>query len=81
VAVVKFSFDDLKEDTLAYLADNPMGGSLHIVLEDCNVEDEDVAWCIEYARSRWDVDGWYLAVKLFHASKRTRLRLASLPRP
>jgi hypothetical protein len=36
---------------------NEAGGSLHIVLDDGNIDDDDVDWCIARARERGDEDG------------------------
>lgn len=40
---------------------NGAGGSLHIVLDDLNVEDSHVDWCREYAAKNGDHDGVFLA--------------------
>lgn len=36
------------------LPGNGAGGSLHVVLDDCNLDRENVEWCIEYARKAND---------------------------
>lgn len=43
------------------LPGNTCGGSLHIVLDDFNTEDEHVEWCRNHAQEKGDVDGVYLA--------------------
>ena len=37
--------------------DNSCGGSLHIVLDDGNVEEESVCFCLKEAQTRSDSDG------------------------
>lgn len=47
------------------IGDNGMsGGSLHIILEDGNFEDEHVDWCIKYATEEGDGFGVLLATML-----------------
>ena len=38
-SLVKYLYDDLHEGA---------GGMLHIVLDDCNIDDDDLEWCLEY---------------------------------
>lgn len=40
-----------------YLKQEPTGGSLHIVIEDGNLEDDHVAWCAGYAYGINDLEG------------------------
>ena len=54
---------------------NCNGGSLHIVLEDCNLKDSDVQFCIDYAKEKGDADGMALAEKLLLMSKTQRKKL------
>lgn len=54
---------------------NGVGGSLHIVLEDGNVEDHHVRWCLECAEKHGDTDGVELAKLLLAMSKTQRLKL------
>ena len=62
----------------AYYAEpeNVCGGSLHIVLDDCNVRDSDVEFCIEYAKERGDRAGVLLGEILRRMSKTQRLKIA-----
>lgn len=50
----------LEEDICELFKIAPAGGGLHIVLDDCNVEDEDIQWCIdnidEFANSEYEKD-------------------------
>lgn len=55
---------------------NCSGGSLHIVLEDGNIEDSHVRFCIEFAREEGDPDGVALAETLLSMSKTQRKRLS-----
>ena len=56
-------------------AGNGVGGSLHIVLEDGNVTDDNVRYCLNWAREHGDTDGVRLAELLLRMSKTQRLRL------
>lgn len=62
---------------IAYCAKdgNGVGGSLHIVLDDGNVNDGHVEWCIEHARELGDEDGVKLGKILLQMSKTQRLKL------
>ena len=51
---------------------NECGGSLHIVLDDGNVRDSDVAFCRQLAEERGDTDGIVLADVLMQMSKTQR---------
>lgn len=59
---------------------NECGGSLHIVLDDGNVETEHVAYCQQYAKDRGDDFGYALAGLLLRMSKTQRLKLYHSPR-
>jgi hypothetical protein len=54
---------------------NGAGGSLHIVLDDGNVEDGSVDHCIEFAKESGDVDGERLGQLLRSMSATQRKRL------
>lgn len=56
--------------------ENGVGGSLHIVLEDCNVSDDDVESCIKWAINEGDEEGERLARILLRMSKTQRRKLA-----
>ena len=58
--------------------ENAAWGSLHIVLDDGNVRDSDVEFCIGWAADRGDVEGEVLARILRTMSKTQRLRLGAL---
>lgn len=55
---------------------NAVGGSLHIVLDEGNVHDDHVRFCIRSARERSDSYGEQLGVLLLAMSKTQRLKLS-----
>ena len=61
----------------AYYAkpNNGVGGSLHIVLEDGNIETSHIEFCMEYARENNDPDGVVLAKLLMKMSRTQRRKL------
>jgi hypothetical protein len=61
---------------LAYYRDNPAWGSLHIVLDDGNVDDASVRFCEEYATEKGDHEGAELARILMRMSRTQRAKLA-----
>ena len=75
-------FADLVEDVRALYASEHgrMGGCLHIVLDDGNIRDSDVTFCVEWAEQRGCESCADLARRLLQASQRTRLRLHRAPR-
>jgi hypothetical protein len=56
--------------------ENSVGGNLHIVLEDKNVKDSDVIFCLNQAIDKDDLDGEVLARQILSMSKTQRLKLA-----
>ena len=54
---------------------NGVGGALHIVLDDENVEDEHIEYCKQYAAEIGDTDGIALAELLLRMSKSQRHKL------
>lgn len=59
-------------------AGNPLGGSLHVVLDDGNVEDYFVRACLERCVENGDVEGERLARLLLRMSKTQRTKLSAL---
>jgi hypothetical protein len=57
---------------------NEVGGVLHIVLDDGNVHDEDVRYCIEEADAQGDELGSTLGRVLLRMSKTQRAKLSSM---
>ncbi len=58
--------------------ENCVGGNLHIVLEDSNVENSHIKYCLEQAKTAGDKDGVRIAELLFQMSKTQRRKLALL---
>lgn len=56
--------------------ENGAWGSLHIVLDDDNVRDSDVEFCIQRAKDKNDLEGEELGKILLQLSKTQRLRLS-----
>lgn len=57
------------------LPGNGAGGSLHNVLDDCNVGADSVEWCREYARKEGDEIAFWLAQVLLACSEDDRVWL------
>lgn len=55
--------------------ENGAWGSLHIALEDSNVEDSSVQFCVGYAEERGDTEGAELAKILLKMSRTQRLKI------
>lgn len=55
---------------------NTLGGSLHIVLDDGNVDDFSVKFCIAHARGRDDIEGVALGEVLLRMSRTQRKKIA-----
>lgn len=56
--------------------ENGVGGSLHIVLEDGNVNDSHVAFCRNLAQNAGDADGVVVADMLLQMSKTQRRKIS-----
>lgn len=56
---------------------NGVGGNLHLVLDNRNVTDDHVRYCLERAEAEGDIDGAALAKMLLQMTKTQRLKLAS----
>lgn len=59
----------------AYYHAHPAGGNLHIVLDDGNIEDSSVQFCLDRAREEGDGPGVELAEMLLKMSKTQRKKL------
>lgn len=57
---------------------NEVGGVFHIVLDDGNVENSHVEWCLERAKEEGDELAIRLGELLMKMSKTQRLKLADL---
>lgn len=62
----------------AALPGNSCGGSLHIVLDDGNVNDGSVSYCIKLARERSDIVGVELGKVLLRMSRTQRKKLSAM---
>jgi hypothetical protein len=73
----KPAIHELVAATKAYysLPNNAAGGKLHIVLDDGNIKDEHIKWCIDYALRLGDNEGVMLGRMLLNASKTQRTKL------
>lgn len=60
----------------AYYAEHPSWGSLHVVLDDINLADDDVEFCIRYAESCGDAEGAALARILLSLTRTQRGRIS-----
>lgn len=59
----------------AYRKRNPGGGSLHIILDDGNIHNDHVDFCIGWATKRGDLEGSLLAKILRLMSRTQRYKL------
>lgn len=57
---------------------NAAGGNLHLVLDNKNVQDDHVRYCLECAMAADDSAGVELAQTLLKMTKTQRLKLAAL---
>lgn len=73
----KLSIPDVAEQFARYYETHPAWGSLHIVLDDGNVSDDNVRFCIESAEQDGDTEGAELGRLLMGMSKTQRLKLPS----
>jgi len=54
---------------------NGVGGNLHIVFEDGNIDDHSVEFCLEQAQEKKDKEGVVIANLLLQMSKTQRKKL------
>lgn len=59
-------------------SENLAGGSLHIILDDGNVRDCDITFCLTYALTKGDLDGAVLALVLLSMSHTQRRKVCRL---
>lgn len=72
----KITIPEVIERFKEYHKQNGAWGSLHIVLDDHNVEDSSVLFCLDWARENNDTEGAELAKILYQMSKTQRLKLS-----
>lgn len=58
-----------------YYESNPTGGYLHIVLDDGDVSDDSVRYCLNQAIDAGDLDAENIAKTLLKMSKTQRIKL------
>ncbi|MHC4717296.1 MAG: hypothetical protein ACYS5V_10020 [Planctomycetota bacterium] len=72
VEVTKPTIPEVLDRFVDYFRRNPTWGDLHIVLDDGNVRDSDVQWCVDHGRTE---EGRELARVLLRMSRTQRLKL------
>lgn len=72
---MKLTIPDVVDRFAAYVLRYPAWGSLHVVLDEGNVRDCDVAWVRAYAREVGDKEGEELACLLAQMTRSQRCRL------
>ena len=79
VSGINITMDLLIQECKNYYSkpENCVGGSLHIVLDDENIEDEHIKWCKNYAKEKGDNEGVLLAELLLKATIQQREKLVS----
>lgn len=65
----------LIEAAKSYYIKNRNGGSLHIVLDDGNIKDSHIKFCIDCAKLNGDVEGTELGEMILSASFTQRTKL------
>jgi hypothetical protein len=75
---MKPTIPEVLERFRAYHEIYPGWGSLHIVLDDGNVKDSNVAFCRNYALAQNDEEGVELADILLQMSETQRLKLGEI---
>lgn len=75
---MKPTIPDVIDRFRAYHEQNPSWGSLHIVLDDQNVADGHVDFCIGWADEHDDPEGFHLANILRGMSRTQRLKLSRI---
>lgn len=70
-----FITPEIIERFAAYYSANPTWGSLHIVLDDLNLETSHVAFCVDWAERYGDVEGKALAEILLSMTRTQRAKI------
>ena len=70
-------YDDMVKICKTYYEVEPTGGSLHIVLDDDNIEDTHVDWCAGYACGQGDELGNNIANLMRHMTLEQREKLVT----
>ncbi len=74
-----FTVPDVLPLVRAYVAKpgNDIGGNLHIVLEEGNIDDQSINFCRLWAKARRDTDGEVLADKLLLMTRTQRSKIVA----
>lgn len=75
---MKPTIPDVMPVAKAYIAKpgNSVGGNLHIVLEDGNVHDDHIKFCLDQCIQANDRDGVYLCELLLRMSRTQRTKIS-----
>lgn len=76
--VAKITVPDVLDRFRAYHAREPLWGSLHIVLDDGNIDNASVRFCAKYAAEELDYEGLELAELLLQMSGTQRRKIARM---
>lgn len=74
------STSDVAPLVVAYYQTHPVGGSLHILLDDGNTNDDSAAFCLASAQEKGDVEGEQLAQLIAYMTETQRRKLYALPK-
>lgn len=79
IKVDKGWYDIMAKICKEYYQEEPVGGSLHIVLDDYNIDDESVIWCAGYACGKGDDMGGDIAnlMRMMTVNQRERLTMTN----
>lgn len=72
----RLTVDEFARVARQYAIDNPTGGGLHIVVDDQNLADSNVEFCIDFALERGDHYGAALALLMLHMTRTQRGRIS-----
>lgn len=74
----RVTIPEVLERFRAYKRRNGGWASLHVVLDDGNVKNGDVVWCISHAKERGDAEGEALGWVLMVLSRTQRRKLGNV---
>lgn len=66
---------------VAFYQNEPAGGGLHVVLDDGNIEDDSVRYCVNQAAKEGDAPAELLGRVLLLMSRTQRIELYRRPKP
>lgn len=76
--LIKPTIPEVRDRFQAYLDTHLAWGSLHLVLDDNNVQDDSVKYCIQCAIDNGDIEGKELGEILLLMSKTQRLKIGKV---